>query len=45
MFRGSSINKKEVEQLEINVGTHIEAEGFLSTSLDKNKSLKFISTL
>jgi primosomal replication protein N len=34
LYRGSSIHEKEAKQLAMNVGTYIEAEGFLSTSLD-----------
>jgi primosomal replication protein N len=33
LYRGSSINEEEAKKLAMNVGSYIEAEGFLSTSL------------
>jgi hypothetical protein len=41
LFRGCSLEEEEIEMLSQNIGGYLQAEGFLSTSLEKNIGIAF----
>lgn len=45
LYRGCSVTDEEVKELKINVGCYVQAEGFLSTSMQETVTERFKQNL